>query len=311
MTDHHRLGDTDAMHPGGRRGAALLLLGTLCLAGCGEEDSSSPDEATYRVDGLNDSMVDGLENHPGLPSPSTTSTLKYREDPASPSPTPTPDETPTYEPPTYEPPDLDSTQLEANLAQLSPADRELVDHHLGSQLGEGTWLVASPMTVEEAKAILLGPDPEVARKRNSVSSEWSAYAFLQVGDGVLAHEDTGFSDPPKRLLAALSRGGGTAAVATDNIEAMVRFGYARDGEIVFDDYEYAFVDDLQEIPAEVRDLARLAWEDFNGPMVETANWFSVATAMSEKVTGVRPTRDVRDVTDWYVVPLPWGVMEDG
>lgn len=278
------------------------------VAGCGKQDSSSPGEATYRVDGLNDGLVDGLENHPGLPSPSTTSTLKYRDHPDSPPPTP--DESP-YETPTYEPPDLDSTQLEADLAQLSPADRELVDHHLGSQLGEGTWLVASPMTVDEAKSILLGPDPQVARKRDFVSSETSAYAFLQVGDGVLAHEDTGFSDPPKRLLAALSRDGGTAAVATDNIEAMTRFGYSRDGEIVFDDYEYAFVDDPEEIPAEVRDLARLAWEDYDGPMVETADWFSVATAMSEKVTGVRPTRDVRDVADWYVVPLPWGVMEDG
>lgn len=299
------------MYPGGRRGAAaLLLLGTLCLAGCGDQDSSSPDEATYRVDGLNDGLVDGLKNSTA-PSPSTTSTLKYREDPASPSPTPTPDETP-YETPTYEPPDLDSTQLEANLAQLAPADRDLVDHHLSNGLGEGTWLVASPMTVEGAKAILLGPDPEVAGKRDFVSSERSAYAFLQVGDGVVAHEDTGFADPPRRLLAALSRNGGTAAVATDNIEVMTRFGYARDGEIVFDDYEYAFVDDLGEIPAEVRDLARLAWVDYKGPpMVETADWFSIATAMSEKVTGVRATSDIRDVTDWYVVPLPWGVMEDG
>lgn len=298
------------MHRGGRReAAALLLLGVIGLVGCGEQDSTSPDEATYRVDGLNDGLVDGLQNSEP-PSPSTTSTLTYRDDPASPSPTPTPNESP-YETPTYEPPDLDSTQLEANLAQLSPADRELVEHHLGSGLGEGTWLVASPMTVEEAKAILLGPDPQVARKRDFVSSEWSAYAFLQVGDGVVAHEDTGFSDPPKRLLAALSRDGGTAAVATDNIEAMTRFGYARDGEIVFDDYEYAFVDDLEEIPAEVRDLARLAWEDYEGPMVETADWFGVATAMTEKVTGVRATPDVRDVADWYVVPLPWGVMEDG
>lgn len=298
------------MRSGGPRGAAaLLLLGVVALAGCGEQDSTTPDEATYRVDGLNDGLVDGLQNSEP-PSPSTTSTLKYRDDPASPSPTPTPNESP-YETPTYEPPDLDSTQLEANLAQLSPSDRDLVDHHLSSRLGEGTWLVASPMTVEEAKAILLGPDPQVARKRDFLSGESSAYAFLQVGDGVLAHEDTGFSDPPKRLLAALSRDGGTAAVATDNIEAMTRFGYARDGEIVFDDYEYAFVDDLKEIPTEVRDLARLAWEDFSGPMVETADWFSVATAMSEKVTGVRATRDVRDVVDWYVVPLPWGVVEDG
>ena len=138
----------------------------------------------------------------------------------------------------------------------------------------------------------------------------SAYSFLQVGDGVVAWEDTGFADPPKRLLAALSQGGVVSAVATDNIEAMTRFGYARDGDIVFDNYEYAFVDDLAEIPLEVRDLATLAWDDLDGPMVETADWFRVAMAMSEKVTGVRATRAVQEVDDWYVVPLPWGAMED-
>jgi hypothetical protein len=268
-----------------------MLLGIVGLSGCGEQDSSSPDDVTY--------MVDGLNNDGQSPTPAP-----------SPPPTPAPDETP-YETPTYEPPELDSAELEANMAMLSSADRELVDHHLGSRLGDGTWLVAAPMTVEEAKAILLGPDPQLADKRGFAGGDSSAYAFLQVGDGVVAHEDTGFADPPKRLLAALSREGGTAAVATDNIEAMTRFGYARDGEVVFDDYEYAFVDDLEEIPAEVRDLARLAWEDLDGPMVETADWFSAAMAMGEKVTGVRATGEVRKVDDWYVVPLPWSAMEDG
>lgn len=283
------------MRSGGRRVVvALLLLGTAGLGGCGEQDSSSPDEVTYRVDGLNNSHGD--EQSP-TPAP-------------SPPPTPATDESP-YETPTYEPPDLDSSQLEANLARLTPEDRALADHHLGSRLGEGTWLVAAPMTVEKAKAILLGTDPQLARRRDFLSGDSSAYGFLQVGDGVVAHEDTGFADPPRRLLAALSRDGGAAAVATDNIEAMTRFGYARDGEVVFDELEYAFVDDLGEVPSEVRDLARLAWEDLDGPMVETADWLAVATAMSEKVTGVRATRDVRQVDDWYVVPLPWGVMEDG
>jgi hypothetical protein len=121
---------------------------------------------------------------------------------------------------------------------------------------------------------------------------------------------SGFADPPKRLLAALSQDGAVSAVATDNIEAMTRFGYARDGEIVVDAFEYAFVEDLNEIPAEVRDLAALAWVNPEGPMVETADWSAVALAMSEKVTSVRATPAVQDVDDWYVVPLPGGVMED-
>ena len=58
---------------------------------------------------------------------------------------------------------------------------------------------------------------------------------------------------------------------TDNIEAMTRFGYARDGEIVFDAFEYAFVDDLDQIPAEVRDLARLAWR------TSTVRWWRPPT----------------------------------
>ncbi|MDZ5660977.1 hypothetical protein SFC79_04305 [Nocardioides sp. S-58] len=60
----------------------------------------------------------------------------------------------------------------------------------------------------------------------------------------------------------------------------------------------------------MRDLAALAWDDLEGPMVETADWSAVAQAMSEKVTGVRVTPAVQDVEEWYVVPLPWGVMED-
>jgi hypothetical protein len=282
------------MRSGGRRkAAALLLVGVLGMAGCGEEQS--PDGATVMVDGLNGGTDDNL--------PAVVATPTHR----------TPTETPTYEPP-----ELDRTDLEANLAKLSPADKQLVDHYLHAKgddrLGEGTWIVAAPLTVEEARARLLGPDPQRATAADGtamVSGNESAYSFLQVGDGVVAWEDTGFADPPKRLLAALSQGGVVSAVATDNIEAMTRFGYARDGEIVFDSHEYAFVDDLTEVPAEVRDLAALAWDDLDSPMVETTNWFRVAMAMSEKVTGVRATPAVEDVDDSYVVPLPWGVMEDG
>jgi Family of unknown function (DUF6461) len=298
------------MRSGARRGAAVvLLLGVFGVAGCGELDSSGS-EVVYR-DGLNDGATagsmpdwytddDDMDDAPSAPTPTTE---------------PVPTEAPTYEP--SETPELDRTELDANLAALSPDDRALVDHYLHAKgedgLSEGSWIVAAPMTVEEARKRLLGPDarPATAADESSmVNGNASAYSFLQVGDGVVAWEDTGFSDPPKRLLAALSQGGAVSAVATDNIEAMTRFGYARDGEIVFDAFEYAFVDSLDEIPAELRDLARLAWDDLEGPMVETADWFSVAMAMSEKVTGVRATRAVQDVEEWYVVPLPWGAMED-
>lgn len=277
--------------------AALLVVGGLGLAGCGEQDSGGfADEPVY-VDGLTNGSSDELPE----------SFLVWRDD-MSDAPSPTEEPVPT-ETPTYDAPELDRTELDANLAALSDSDRALVDHYLGAPLGEGTWIFAAPMTVDEARLRLLGPNPTPARRRDFNSATSSAYAFLQVGDGVVAWESMGFSDPPKRLLAELSRDGATSAVVTDNIEALTRFGYARDGEIVFDEFEYAFVDDLGQIPAEVRDLARLAWEDLDGPMVETADWASVGMAMSEKVTGVRASRAVWDVEDWYAVPLPWGVGE--
>jgi hypothetical protein len=281
----HCVDDTGAMRSGGRLGyAVVLLLGVLGAAACGEEDSS------------------GVA---GQPSPSGAAT---ETSPGTPTGTPAP---------TYEPPELDRTELDANLAALSAEDAALADHYLHAKgddrMEEGTWIVAAPLTVTEAKERLLGPgaQPLAAKQLDAeVDFDHSAYAFLQVGDGVVAWENTGFADPPKRLLAALSEGGAVSAVATDNIEAMTRFGYARDGEIVFDAFEYAFVDSLDEIPAEVRDLARLAWSDPEGPMVEIADWAAVAQAMSEKVTGVRATPSVLDADEWYVVPVPWGVMED-
>lgn len=287
------------------------------LAGCGDQDSSKV-AAESHVAAERADEPDGQITAGSLPDWITADDVKRMiengevpEAPVQPTPTePIPTEPPTYEPP--ELPELDDTELQANLAALSPEDRALFDHYVDAPLGEGTYVVAAPMTVEEAKLRLLGPDPRPAKRRDFVTGESSAYAFLQVGDGVVAFEQWGFSDPPKRLLAELSRDGAASAVVTDNIEAMTRFGYARDGEIVFDAFEYAFVDDLDEIPAEVRDLARLAWSDLEGPMVETADWVAVGLAMAEKVTGVRATGDVQFVKgkeNWYAVPLPWGAGE--
>ncbi|MCF6379211.1 DUF6461 domain-containing protein [Nocardioides KLBMP 9356] len=264
------------MRPGGRRAyAVVLMVGVLGAPGCGVQDS--PEVAQEPT-----------------PSEATTTISKA----------------PAKRPP------LDRTELDAHLAALSSDDRALVDHYLeverDENLGEGTWVVTAPLTVEEAKRRLLGLDarPMSAAERERMGFEKSAYTFVQVGDGVVAYEDTGFADPPKRLLAALSEDGAVSAVATDNIEAMTRFGYARDGKVVYDNYEYAFEDDLDDIPLEVRDLARLARVDPKGPMVETASWSAVALAMSEKVTGVRAVRPGWETGDWYVVPVPWGVSED-
>lgn len=210
-------------------------------------------------------------------------------------------------------PTLDRSALDANLAKLSASERELVDRYLhpaeGNFIVEGTVIVAAPISVDEAVTRLFGADPSPSTKADRKARRdgiGSSYAVVQVGDGVVAFEDTGFADPPRRLLAALSQDGVTSAVATENIEAMARFGYARDGTVVFDNAEYAFVDELEQIPAEVRDLAALAWDDLDGPVVATADWFSVALAMSEKVTGLRVDPIVQDAPSRFPVPLPWG-----
>lgn len=276
----------------------VLALGVLGLASCGDQQAPDVADGLFVGDCPDDSCPDEFLTYVTL------------------SETPTPAQEPlSTETPTYaEPPPLDRTQLDANLAKISDADRDLFDHYRQDKsLGDGTYVVAAPMTVDEAKSRLLGPNPRLMTRADvkaQMNARISAYTFIQLGDGVLAFEDTGFADPPKRLLAELSRDGVVSAVATENIEAMTRFGYARDGTIVFDAFEYAFVPDLNEIPAEVRDLAALAWDDLEGPMVESADWFDVAMAMSEKVTGVRATDPFEENQPSYVVPLPWGAAED-
>lgn len=199
-----------------------------------------------------------------------------------------------------------------DLSHLSPADRgtvgrylSTVDAHSGR---EGSWIFASPLSVDEAIERLLGPDPEIITEEQlQETADASAYTFVQVGDGVVAHEPTGFSDPSGRLLARLSRGGVTSAVTTGNIESMTRFGYARDGRVVFDDDEYAFVPDLRRIPREVRDLAALAWVDLEAEAPEgLTDWVAVGLAMCDKVTGVRlPEPGAEADSELYAVPTPW------
>jgi hypothetical protein len=200
--------------------------------------------------------------------------------------------------------------FEPDLSGLSRKEKDLYVRY-SSGLGEydsqeGTWVFIADMTVDEAVERLLGPDPKVMSpkdERRVDSGMWSAYSFAQVGTGVVAFENTGFADPRGRRLAALSAGGGVSAVATGNVEAMTRFGYARDGKIVFDEVDYAFVEDLQNIPAEVRDLAALAWVGPDASSEESADWFVVALAMAELVTGVRAEPSGYAALTKYLVPI--------
>lgn len=123
----------------------------------------------------------------------------------------------------------------------------------------------------------------------------TAWAILEVSGGVLAVESTGYGDPTLAALRALSENGGAAAVVRSNIQAHLRFGCARNGELLFDDDEYMYIDDPHVVPEELRPLFDLAWDDLEGGATEEdeegPDGFVVGLAMAELITGVEVTSD--------------------
>ena len=120
---------------------------------------------------------------------------------------------------------------------------------------------------------------------------WTTYRLSVIEGGVLASEYTGYADPPNSVLVALSQGGRAAAVVRDNIQAHCRFGYARDGVLLFDDDEYRFREDRDSVPQEIRTLFDLAWFDLTKDDSEALeeDTSAVSFAMAEVATGIRLT----------------------
>ena len=111
---------------------------------------------------------------------------------------------------------------------------------------------------------------------------------------MLAVETTGYGDPTLAALKALSGKDGAAAVVRHNVQAHLRFGCARNGELLFDDDEYMYVDDPDVVPRELRPLFDLAWDDLEGDEDdddEGTDGFAVGLAMAEFVTGIELTSD--------------------
>lgn len=166
----------------------------------------------------------------------------------------------------------------------SPIDQESV-----------TYLVvagATRETVAEALGLDLARSVEPETVNDDV--DFSAYALAEVLGGVIAMESTGYADPTNDALVSLSSDGRSAAVTRSNIQAHVRFGCARDGVLLFDNDEYTFLDaqDLDSVPAEIRPLFDLAWEDLDEDVeVKDVNTLAVGLAMAEVMTGVAVTAE--------------------
>ncbi|WGX95446.1 DUF6461 domain-containing protein [Nocardioides sp. L-11A] len=153
-----------------------------------------------------------------------------------------------------------------------------------------TVLVVAGATREEV-AQALGVDLAAPVDVDDVwdDDETTGWASIDIAGGVLAVEPTGYGDPALDTLRALSAEGRAAAVLRTNIQAHERFGAARDGELLFDDDEFMYVEDPSIVPAEIRPLFDLVWDDLesDGPIdLDGPNPTAVALAMSEVVTGV-------------------------
>jgi hypothetical protein len=168
-----------------------------------------------------------------------------------------------------------------------------------------TWLVVTGATREEVAAAL---SVVLGTPTDSWMEDGAAWALAELPGGVLALEHSGYADPSNDSLVALSRDGRSVAVARSNIQAHERFGCARDGELVFDDDEWAFIDDPSRVPAELRPLFDTGWIDpAEEDDADDGGWdgVPVALAMCEVWTGLAFTsEDVRRVIEsgYYAGP---------
>jgi Family of unknown function (DUF6461) len=127
--------------------------------------------------------------------------------------------------------------------------------------------------------------------------EVTGWALADIPGGVLGIEHTGYGDPTLNKLRELSEDGGAVAVVRHNVMAHLRFGCARDGELLFDDDEFMYTDHPDTVPAALRELFDLVYDDLEtddsgntdntDEAGEDANPFAVGLAMAETITGIR------------------------
>lgn len=115
---------------------------------------------------------------------------------------------------------------------------------------------------------------------DKVEADHSAWALVEIDGGVLGIEYTGCSDPTGEALQTMTRGGAAAAVVQTSDEEHLRFGCARDAEVLFDAQDVRYVDDPATVPSELRPLF---------DQLSDADGLALALAMTEVVTGLELT----------------------
>jgi hypothetical protein len=127
-----------------------------------------------------------------------------------------------------------------------------------------------------------------------ISGAWeggdsTVWAIEEVPGGVLAFEPTGYGDPSLASLKALSEGGRAAAVVRSNVQARLRFGCSRDGQLLFDDGDFSYRPDGVGVPHDLLSLFDqvLRGREIEGYTENGRDGLSVGLAMAEVVTGIQ------------------------
>src|SRR3954451_19839161 len=105
-----------------------------------------------------------------------------------------------------------------------------LDPHWGSTESLTVLVVRGRSRPETAE--ILGVDLAAHGDVDDFPEHGSVWSLLEIPEGVLGIERTGYGDPTVRALRELSGGGCAAAVVRHNIQAHLRFGGARDGDVL-------------------------------------------------------------------------------
>jgi hypothetical protein len=187
------------------------------------------------------------------------------------------------------------------MTTADPAGYAWMDDELAWFGVAGCVTVATTVTRQElAEAFgadlaspILGVDEDPPGYYGESFDDTMMVSFTELSGCQVAIEVNGFTGNQGEVLAAASSNG-LAASAFWNVDSMVYFSFARDGEVLYSE-EYVFDTERDGLPAELIPLVDLVADDGTSDLDSMAedgpSWSHVAMAMVETVTGVRITPD--------------------